>query len=161
MNKLHNIYLALGSNLGNKEDNILNAIELLEKRVGKLIAHSSFYCTTPVGFHSNNLFVNSACLLETKLIPVTVLEETKLIEQELGRTSKSDNHHYQDRIIDIDILFYDNVVLNTSNLTLPHPLMHKRLFVLEPMNEIACNYIHPILQQSISFLWHNIAKDEN
>lgn len=149
---MHDIYLALGSNLGNKEANILKAIQLLEERVGKLIAHSSFYRTAPVGFESDNLFVNSVCRLKTDLTPSDLLQKTASIEQEVGRTNKSFNLQYQDRIIDIDLLFYDNLILETPQLTLPHPRMHERLFVLEPMNEIAPNYIHPTLLKSISNL---------
>ena len=124
------VYIALGSNLGNRENNIKKAIIALDKIIGKLIKCSSFYETSPVGFCSNNYFINAAAIFETSLLPLELLEETEYVERILGRSEKSRNKQYSDRCIDIDILFYDNLIIQTEALTIPHPEIHNRLFVL-------------------------------
>ena len=129
-------YLALGTNIGNKRRNMITAAALLAERVGDVLALSGFYETEPWGFQSENTFLNAALQLDTSLSPLELLKATQEIEIEMGRTQKS-NGAYHDRIIDIDILLYDNLVLQTPELTLPHPLMHERLFVMEPLAEIA------------------------
>ena len=134
-------YLALGTNIGNKRRNMITAAALLAERVGDVLALSGFYETEPWGFQSENTFLNAALQLDTSLSPLELLKATQEIEIEMGRTQKS-NGAYHDRIIDIDILLYDNLVLQTPELTLPHPLMHERLFVMEPLAEIAPNVIH-------------------
>ena len=129
-------YLALGTNIGNKRRNMITAAALLAERVGDVLALSGFYETEPWGFQSENTFLNAALQLETALSPLELLKATQEIEIEMGRTQKS-NGAYHDRIIDIDILLYDDLVMQTPELTLPHPLMHERLFVMEPLAEIA------------------------
>lgn len=146
------VYIGLGTNLGDKKNNIDNAIYELEVRVGKMIAHSSLLETTPVGFDSDNLFINSACIFETQLQAIEVLNITKDIEIKLGRTSKSINFQYKDRLIDIDILLYNDLILDLDNLTIPHPQLQYRSFVLDPLVEIASDYIHPILLKSLKEL---------
>lgn len=145
------LYLSLGSNLGDKEDNIEKAIQLLRERTGKVISRSAFFYSEPWGFVSDNNFVNICLHIETILAPDEILYQTQLIEKELGRTKKSLNG-YADRIIDIDLLLYDQLIIQTDTLTIPHPLMHKRDFVMVPLSEIAGNLIHPTLQKSISEL---------
>ena len=115
-------YLALGTNIGNKRRNMITAAALLAERVGDVLALSGFYETEPWGFQSENTFLNAALQLDTSLSPLELLKATQEIEIEMGRTQKS-NGAYHDRIIDIDILLYDNLVLQTPELTLPHPLM--------------------------------------
>lgn len=141
-------YLALGTNIGNKRRNMITAAALLAERVGDVLALSSFYETEPWGFQSENTFLNAALQLETALSPLELLKATQEIEIEMGRTQKS-NGAYHDRIIDIDILLYDDLVMQTPELTLPHPLMHERLFVMEPLAEIAPNVIHPVFKKPV------------
>ena len=127
---------------------MITAAALLAERVGDVLALSGFYETEPWGFQSENTFLNAALQLETALSPLELLKATQEIEIEMGRTQKS-NGAYHDRIIDIDILLYDNLVLQTPELTLPHPLMHERLFVMEPLAEIAPNVIHPVFKKPV------------
>ncbi|MEG1543725.1 MAG: 2-amino-4-hydroxy-6-hydroxymethyldihydropteridine diphosphokinase, partial [Tannerellaceae bacterium] len=122
------VYLALGTNIGNKRRNIITAAALLAERVGDVLTLSSLYETKPWGFQSDNSFLNAALKLETTLSPTDLLLATQELEKEMGRTEKSDGA-YQDRIIDIDLLLYDALILSTPTLTLPHPLMHQRPFV--------------------------------
>lgn len=147
------IYLGLGTNLGDKEANLRTAIYKLQERIGKQVSLSSFYETAPWGFKSDHSFLNAAIGLKTNLSPIEVLHITQEIEKELGRTKKSVNGSYSDRLIDIDILLYDNLVLQTPELTVPHPLMTERDFVMKPLIEIAGNAIHPTLQKTLSELY--------
>lgn len=134
--ELHRVFLGLGSNLGNKEEHIRNAISLISERVGLVVRQSSLISTQPWGFESTNPFVNAVVLCETTLAPRAVLRATQAIERELGRTHKSVNGHYADRIIDIDILLYDDLRVDEPDLQIPHPLMMKRDFVMIPLREI-------------------------
>lgn len=146
------VYLGLGTNLGNKEANLRTAIYKLQERIGKQVSLSSFYETAPWGFESDHSFLNAAIGLETSLSPIEILHITQEIEKELGRTKKSVNGSYSDRLIDIDILLYDTLVLQTPELTIPHPLMTERDFVMKPLIEIAGNVIHPTRQKTLSEL---------
>lgn len=147
------VYLGLGTNLGNKEANLRTAIYKLQERIGKQVSLSSFYETAPWGFESDHSFLNAAIGLETSLSPIEILHITQEIEKELGRTKKSVNGSYSDRLIDIDILLYDTLVLQTPKLTIPHPLMTERDFVMKPLIEIAGNVIHPTRQKTLSELY--------
>ena len=146
--QINRAYLSLGSNLGDKSGYLNKAIELLKERAGEVLAVSSFYETAPDGFISENSFVNIALSLDTKLDVYVLLDVCEEIEKELGRTTKSVNLNYSDRLIDIDILYFNNMQLATERLTLPHPRMHKRQFVLEPLAEIAPKFRHPITGMS-------------
>ncbi len=141
-------YLGLGTNIGNKRRNMITAAALLAERVGDILALSGFYETEPWGFESENFFLNAAAKLKTSFSPLDLLRVTQRIEKELGRTQKSSGA-YHDRIIDIDILLYEDEVLQTPALTLPHPLMHERKFVMEPLAEIAPFVVHPVLKERI------------
>ena len=132
----HTVYFSLGSNLGDKKQNLSTAIKLMEEQIGVLVRQSAFLATEPWGFQSDNSFVNAAICMETELSPFEVLERTQKIEREMGRTIKSTNGEYHDRIIDIDILLYDDLHVNTPELTIPHPLMEQRDFVMIPLKEI-------------------------
>ena len=132
----HLVYFSLGSNLGDKKQNLSTAIKLMEEQIGVLLRQSAFLETEPWGFQSDNSFVNAAICMETPLDPFEVLAKTQEIERELGRTIKSTNGEYHDRIIDIDILLYDDLHINTPQLTIPHPLMEQRDFVMIPLREI-------------------------
>lgn len=141
-------YIGLGTNIGNKRRNLITAAALLAERAGDVLSISSFYETEPWGFESDNTFLNAALLLETELEPLQLLSLTQEIEKEMGRTQKSDGA-YHDRIIDLDILLYDLCVINEAALIVPHPLMHKRQFVMEPLAEIAPMLVHPILNKTM------------
>ncbi|MCR4592607.1 MAG: 2-amino-4-hydroxy-6-hydroxymethyldihydropteridine diphosphokinase [Bacteroidaceae bacterium] len=133
---MHKLYIGLGSNLGNKEEMLHRALELINKHIGSVKRTSSFIETEPWGFQSENTFLNAACLVETTLTPMQCLRETQKIERLLGRTQKSKDGVYHDRPIDLDLLIYDDVEMNTPELTLPHPHMHERDFVMIPLREI-------------------------
>ena len=139
---MHIVYLSLGTNLGDKEQNLLSAIQEIERRIGPVRAQSAFLATEPWGFESENTFLNAAVRVETKLSPNALLRETQQIERDMGRTEKSTVNRqlstvtYHDRIIDIDILLYDGLHINTKKLTIPHPHMYERDFVLIPLKEI-------------------------
>ena len=152
----HLVYLSLGTNLGNKEENLRTAMTLIEEQVGTITSQSALYASAPWGFDSENTFLNNAIAVETSLTPEELLSTTQRIEHTLGRTHKSVDGQYSDRLIDIDILLYDDVVMHTPSLILPHPLMHRRLFVLEPLSEIAPTMIHPLLQKEITTLCNEL-----
>ena len=143
------IVLGFGSNLGDREEFILTAYRLLEKELGELIKKSSFIETSPWGFESDNSFINSVAEFETKKTPFEALEICNRIEKELGRERTPLHKGYQNRTIDIDILFYEDIVLDTQTLKTPHPLIQERDFVLTPLKEILPNLIHPILKKEI------------
>lgn len=149
---LHDVYLALGTNLGNKEENIFEAIKQINERVGMVIIHSALYKTDPIGFSSDNKFINAVCLVMTSMEPLELLAATKSIEIEMGRENKSENAVYQDRLIDIDILLYDTLVFENEELVIPHAHIQDRKFVLTPLAEIAGQYVHPVLNKSIQEL---------
>lgn len=152
------VYLGLGTNLGDKEANLNVAIEEIRKRVGEITSLSANYITDPWGFDSQNSFLNAVCKVCTSLSPSEVLSVTQAIERNLGRMKKSINGQYSDRPIDIDILLYDNLVIDTPELSIPHPLIHKRLFVMEPLTEIAPKLIHPVLHLSMEDILRNLQK---
>lgn len=149
------VYLGLGTNLGNKEENLTRAIEHLSLVLGPCAAQSPFIETAPWGFESSNSFLNCAVAFDTHLTPLELLDTTERIERELGRTLKSEGSNYHDRIIDIDILLYGDGIIESDRLTIPHPLMHKRRFVLEPLAAIAPDTVHPTLNKSIMQLLEN------
>ena len=138
------VYLGLGSNLGDREENIWRAVDLLEEYIGELLKCSSLLETEPVGFRSKHHFLNAVASFETRLAPDALLDETQAIERELGRTQKSRNGIYHDRTIDIDLLMYlvegASVNISTQRLTLPHPHMEEREFVLKPLREICPDF---------------------
>lgn len=141
------VYLGLGTNIGNRRGNLVKAAALLAERVGDILALSGFMETEPWRFDSENLFLNAAIKMETPLTPDELLSATQAIEREMGREKKSDGT-YHDRVIDIDILLYDNRVIEHPGLIVPHPLMQERLFVMAPLAEIAPFERHPLLGQT-------------
>ncbi|MDR1814210.1 MAG: 2-amino-4-hydroxy-6-hydroxymethyldihydropteridine diphosphokinase [Tannerella sp.] len=129
-------YLSLGTNLGNKPQNIENALRQIAERIGVIISVSNIYETEPQGFVSSEKFLNAAVKVETELSPQELLKETQRIERDSGRKTKSTGGKYSDRIIDIDILLYNDLKINTKELTIPHPRMYERDFVMKPLQEI-------------------------
>ena len=146
--RLHKVYLGLGSNLGDREENIRKAIALIGDRVGLVIRQSSLVETEPWGFESENKFLNGVILVETTLTPRQLLKATQKIERELGKRRQHATRRnqrsmlnnqcstYFDRPIDIDILLYDDLTIDEPDLKIPHPLMRERDFVMIPLREI-------------------------
>ena len=133
----HQVYLGLGSNLGDCRKNLERAIRLIDDRVGQVTRQSSFIETEPWGFESPNKFTNAVILCETTKTPREVLMLTQQIERDMGRRKKSVSGGYADRPIDIDILLYDDLTIDEPDLKIPHPLMHERDFVMIPLKEIS------------------------
>ena len=129
------VYLGLGSNLGDRHTLLLKALERLVQRVGRLVRCSSFIETEPWGFASEHRFLNAVALFRTTLTPRELLTATQDIERQLGRQEKSDGT-YHDRPIDIDILLYGDAVIDEADLKIPHPRMQERDFVMRPLREI-------------------------
>lgn len=146
-------YLCLGSNLGDREKNLIRALSLLSTEVN-LDKASSVYETEPVGYKEQPLFLNLACQVTTNLNPWELLHLAKAIENKMGRISGKQIN--APRPIDIDILFYNKQIINSKNLTVPHPRLAKRAFVLIPLSEIAAELIHPQLGKSIAALVNNV-----
>ena len=128
--------MGLGSNLGNRKRNMLDAVTLLNEYVGEVVSSSSYYESEPWGFDSPNKFINMCVRVSTPLSPDQLLAATQRVERLLGRTEKSRHGIYEDRIIDIDILLFDDVHVDDPNLTIPHPQMHERDFVMVPLREV-------------------------
>ena len=133
---MYKVYLSLGTNLGNRKRNIREAIDKIGEQIGVVERQSALYETKPWGDSSPNDFINSCVLVLTAMAPRQVLEATQRIEQEMGRTLKSVNGEYHDRIIDIDILMIDDLVIDEPDFKIPHPLMEERDFVMIPLKEI-------------------------
>ncbi len=133
---MEKVYLSLGTNLGDKEKNIAEAIEKIRELVGDVIRQSALYATKPWGFKSDNDFINAAVCVETTLSPRNLLAATQSIERDMGRKEKSKDGKYHDRLIDIDILMYGNEHIDEPDLKVPHPLMKERDFVMIPLREI-------------------------
>lgn len=144
------LFLLLGGNLGNKAKIFEDTCQMLVNSIGEIIENSSVYETEPWGFESEDLFWNQVLVIETKLQPNEILKSTKEIENLIGRERKADR--YISRLIDIDLLFYDDLILKTAELEIPHPRMIDRRFVLEPLAEIASTKMHPVFEKSISVL---------
>ena len=131
------MYLSLGTNLGDRRQNIASALDLIANEVGTILSASDIIETDPWGFESPHAFLNMAVKVETNLQPLQALHATQQIERRLGRDKKTADRQYHDRLIDIDILLYDDMVMDTPELTIPHPLMYQRPFVMEPLSQIA------------------------
>ncbi len=140
------VYLSIGSNKGNRSVLINKAIDEIEKKIGTIISRSSIYQSKSWGFDSND-FYNLSLLIDTDIEPKSLLINLKKIEKSMGREDIDGS--YSDRSIDIDILFYDNIIIDLEDLKIPHPKIEIRKFVLIPMLEIADDYVHPILNKTI------------
>ena len=146
---MNTVYIQLGSNITGRRSFITRSIQQIEKNIGEIIATSSVFETTPWGSENQNNFLNSVIKIKTPFDAFKVLRKSQEIENNLGRKRIK---KWGKRTIDIDILFYNNEIINTDNLNIPHPLIHQRKFVLIPLSEIAPNYIHPMLKKNVSNL---------
>ena len=144
------VFLGLGTNLGDRETNLKVANVQIEEHLGHILKSSSVYETAPWGFEAENDFFNMVVSLETKHSPSELMKKIAMIESSLGR--ERDQDRYSSRIIDIDILLYDDLVINEKGLKIPHRLMHERRFVLVPLCEIVPDILHPVLRMTISSL---------
>ncbi len=147
------IYIALGSNLGDRLANIRKAIELMKGEGIEIIDESSIYETEPVGYREQGWFLNSVVKGRTELSPRRLWKRLEKIEKSMGRESEI---KWGPRIIDLDILFYGNKILNGKQLQIPHSELHKRKFVLVPLEEIALELVHPVLKKTISELLRDL-----
>ncbi|MBI4686200.1 MAG: 2-amino-4-hydroxy-6-hydroxymethyldihydropteridine diphosphokinase [Nitrospirae bacterium] len=139
-------YIGIGSNLGSREENCEKAIDLLAKSGIKVLKRSSMIETEPWGIKEQPKFINMALETETKISPQDLLRTLKDIEKAMGRTEAE---HWGPRIIDLDILFYDDLILKTPELEIPHPFIQERDFVLKPLLEIAPEKMHPVLGKAV------------
>jgi len=154
----HIVYIGIGSNLGDKLYFCEKAIsEILKTDRNKLLVKSSLFKTQPIGYTSQDWFVNGVIKIETDLEPSELLRTLKTIEARLGRT---DTFQWGPRTIDLDILFFDDVELHTRDLQIPHPLIQKRRFVLIPLAEIDRNLIHPVLKKTVQELLNDFQEDQ-
>jgi 2-amino-4-hydroxy-6-hydroxymethyldihydropteridine diphosphokinase len=147
---MSNVYLLIGGNQGDRLYYLKEAVNQIRKNIGNIIQSSSVYETEPYGFRDECLFLNQCLLVETNYLPRNVLKIAGNIETSLGRIRRSGV--YDSRTIDIDILFYDDLILNDFGLIIPHPEFHKRNFALIPMSEIDPGFIHPVIGKNISDL---------
>ncbi len=150
--------VALGSNLGNRAENLRCATRLIAEQIGVVVAESTPCESAPWGFDSPNAFLNSVLLVDTDCTPDELLLATQHIERQMGRTAKTESGCYTDRIIDIDLIDCDGLVLRTATLTLPHPLMHRRAFVLQPLCQIYPHWTHPTLHRTAQQLLARISR---
>lgn len=146
---MNHAYLLTGGNIGNRQEHLAIAARLLTERCGRIIDSSSLYETEPWGKTDQEKFLNQVLLVETRLPAVELLHCILAIETQMGRNRTEKNGP---RLIDIDILFFNHQIVNQPGLTIPHPQMSSRRFVLEPLNEIAPAYIHPIYYKTVSQL---------
>ncbi|WP_010664881.1 2-amino-4-hydroxy-6-hydroxymethyldihydropteridine diphosphokinase [Marinilabilia salmonicolor] len=145
------VILLLGGNRGETEKVFQQAIGLIEQQIGLIQRISSMYKSPPWGFEDEQWFLNQVIFVETTLAAGSVLEKTQQIERDMGRKKKTTTH-YEGRLLDIDILFYDNVIISSPNLTIPHERIHLRRFTLLPLHELTPGFIHPVMNKSIAEL---------
>ena len=154
------VYLSLGSNLGDRLGYIQQATSLLGMHNDiNIVATSSFYESEPWKMDSDNWFVNAVVQISTSLSPEALLDECQRIECQLGRPVNRTNE-YTDRTVDIDIIFYDNQIINNERLTIPHKQFHKRAFMLVPMLEIADDFVHPFFGRTVESLYNDLENPE-
>jgi len=142
------VYLSIGGNLGNREQLIESAREAIAARIGAIKKSSSIYESEAWGFESESNFLNQVLMVETSLSPAAIMLEISYIESKLGR--ERNGKGYTSRTMDIDVLFYDHLILYTPELIVPHKQLHKRRFILEPLKEIAPDFIHPLFSITIN-----------
>lgn len=147
---MNTCFLLLGGNIGNKEQNLHQATILIQQNIGSIPKKSSIFITAAWGNQNQPEFYNQAIMIKTELTASDLLKSILKIEEQIGRTRNNDK--WQERIIDIDILFFNDEVIDLPELKIPHPFIQERKFVLVPMNKIAGKYIHPVLNKTIKEL---------
>ncbi len=156
MKQKHSVYISIGSNIGNKLKNCQNGIAaLIKPGLSLLRKQSPFYSTEPVDYKKQDWFINVVIKIQSVFDPYQLLSEIKSIQQDAGRTS--DPVRYGPRVLDLDILLYDDLVINSSGLVIPHPRMHKRRFVLKPICDIDPKVVHPVLKKDMQHLLDNLS----
>ena len=158
MTALRAVYISVGSNLGNKLENCGQGIQSLTCCDARLIAQSPIYQTEPVDYSDQDWFINLVVKFETSLDPFQLLDRMQSIQRKAGRIQQP--VRFGPRILDLDILFYDNVVLNSAQLMIPHSRMHKRRFVLQPLCDINPTIIHPVLKKDVQSLLEDLDDNE-
>ncbi len=151
---MHTVYISLGSNLGDRYLNLQNAVSEISIHIGKILSVSPIYETEPIGFESTSLFLNACIQIATFKDSVQVLNLIQEIEKKAGRI-KNHSPEYVSRIIDIDVIFYNQEIIETANLTIPHPRFYDRLFVLLPMNDLNTSFVDPKTRLTIKQLLDN------
>jgi 2-amino-4-hydroxy-6-hydroxymethyldihydropteridine diphosphokinase len=146
---MNNVYLLTGGNLGDRKANLLQASNLIEQSAGCLVARSGIYETAAWGMTDQDAFLNQVLLIQTPLVSHKLLQTLLSIEEQMGRKRGA---KFGPRVIDIDILFYNNEIIKSIDLTVPHPEIQNRRFVLVPLNEIAFSLIHPVFNKTINQL---------
>lgn len=155
MKQKHAVYISIGSNIGNKLKNCQNGIAaLIKPGLSLLRKQSPFYSTEPVDYKNQDWFINAVIKIQSVFDPYQLLSEIKSIQQGVGRIS--DPVRYGPRVLDLDILLYDDLVINSSGLVIPHPRMHKRRFVLKPICDIDPKVVHPVLKKDMRHLLDNL-----
>jgi len=155
---VHRAWISVGSNMGDKEGNCLAGIAALtESGRSKILITSRFFRTSPVDYTDQEWFVNGVVMIATTLSPSDLLDELLAIQRRMGR--KADAIRFGPRVLDLDILLYDDLVLRTGNITIPHPRMHKRAFVLKPICDIDPAVIHPVLGETVARLLERLDGD--
>ena len=158
MNQGHIAYISVGSNIGNRFENCKNSLtSLTESKISIIRGRSPFYMTEPVDYINQDWFVNLVVKIETGLDPFRLLDKLKLIENNAGRDHNAER--FGPRILDLDIIMYDDFVINSPELIIPHPRMHKRRFVLKPICDIAPHIIHPVLKKDMQCLLDSLDDD--
>ncbi|RYY22450.1 MAG: 2-amino-4-hydroxy-6-hydroxymethyldihydropteridine diphosphokinase [Chitinophagaceae bacterium] len=147
---MHKVYLLIGGNMGNREENLDKAVKLLVERAGSVTGLSAVFETAAWGITDQPSFLNQAVAIDTTLSPDQLLQTVLEIERALGRIRKQKNGP---RIIDIDILFYDDLIIQQKHLTVPHPEIQNRRFALAPLQNLAPEFVHPVFRKSISELF--------
>lgn len=147
---MNRVFLILGGNMGKRDEVIFHALRKIDRQIGKICLQSGIYETAAWGYENQAAFYNCVVELETEKNATEVLEKVLNIENQIGRVRTEAK--WQERLIDIDILFFNDSIIEESNLRIPHPLLHKRKFTLIPLKEIAPDFIHPILQKSVAEL---------
>ena len=154
---MNEVYLQLGSNIGDRLDNLDQSIKIIIERIGNVLEKSSVYESTPWGVENQRNFLNQVIFVKSNFDPYTILDLVLQIEKDMGRIRIE---KWGERIIDIDILFIDDLIIESENLCIPHEFIAKRKFVLQPMCEIAPGFIHPKLNKTISQLLQECIDDE-
>lgn len=150
---MHQVFLGTGGNIGNKHDNFNKVYTFIKNELGEVSKSSSIYETPPWGFQSEENFWNQVLVVKTNFSADELLQKINNIESWFGR--KRDGQQYKSREMDIDILYFDDEIIENENLSIPHPLLHKRLFVLVPLTEIAPDFVHPVLKLTSNEMLNN------